>query len=602
MPTVYFIDHRQGNSADTLLATGFAKLVQAVLRAAEKPSDAVTLTDCGPYYRVDLPIPINDDDVQAITTLPLVSHLDTESQRTKLGRHYGDGFPYDRERQRRDEYRERRKALPSAARARDAILSGHPALEELVPFAPDPLLPSYLVISQMKVAPSFNEPAIRWRDLSPELLRIHVRLLLDLFSAQPNPLDETLAAYTTLAKQHALGSPEMTMLQVVNPTTGKGANKAKASGLSIGGQSEFWLLELLKFAGFFALAHPQVISGSKDRKTYVLRPRSLAMGALDRIVHDFRALHWSSTPAKLDVLAALDLTRVLVNIERSALQREQGDTRRRSLRPSERVQGFDVTFYKDMGSAFAVLNVAAINVPEWVPGVASVAEADRVLAVLKEHVDVVTAIRARDGEERSEEYELLRRYRDFLSGHDIEPFLDFAALFAPYLSRKIERGEYTRRFTVQTLKELIAMAKPNFVHVIENEGFQHIADAIRRSTVSLQYQKGMGKSLGFDIRYGLAQELVRNANDADSFMAALSDFVAKYNNETAQAYETSKGTKWRKRMSEDDLTAFVHLLSTGYSSKTLARLLVAFGSAKASSNESEPEPSDSTGTTDESDD
>lgn len=592
MPNAYFIDRRQGNSADTLLAAGFARLVQEILRAVGKPSDAVTLVDCGPYYRVDLPAPINDDDVEALTALPLMLHLDTESQRETLGQHYGHGFPYDRERQRRDEYRERHKALPPEARARDAILTGHPALEEIAPFAPNPLLPLYLVISQMKVASSFNYPVTRWHELSPELLRTHIHLLLDLFSMQPNPFDETIATYTKLAKQHRLGSPMMTMLQVVNPTTGKGANKAKASGLSIGGQKELWLVELLKFAGFFALAHPQRINGSNDRKTYVLRPRAIALDTLDRIMRDFRALHWSSTPAKLDVLAALELTRVLINLERRALQREQADRRRRGLRPSERVQGLDVIFYKDMGSAFAVLNVAAINVPEWVPGVTTVAEADQVLAILKEHVEVVRAIRARDGEERSEEYELLRRYRDFLSGHDIDLFLDFAALFGPYLSRKIERGEYIRPFSAHTIKELIAMARPDFVRVIKNEGFQHIADAIRKSTVSLQVQNGlykMGRASRpeFDIRYGLMQELVRAANDVDGFVGALSDFITKYNSESARMFEISEGDKrkWRARVSEEDLATFLQLLSDGYSPKTLARLLVAFGSAKASGEE-----------------
>jgi uncharacterized small protein (DUF1192 family) len=588
MPHSYFIDKRSGTSADTLVAAGFAQLLRMLANQVGQDGGSISLVDCGACYRVDVPDAITDNDLGLIEALPFVRHLDTSSQQAKLGAHYGHGFDYDGERARREVYRERRKALPPEARARDAILYGNPELEALLVEAPDSRLPLYLVINQMKVAPSFNEPVVRWRELPPALLRAHIRLLLDLFSTQPNPLDATIKAWMAMAKQHSLGDAEMTMLQVVNPTTGKGAARTKANALTIGGQSEFWLLELLKFAGFFALGHPQVISGSKDRKTYVLRPRTIRLDVLDQVITTFRALHWSSTPAKIDVLAALDLTRVLVEFDRRALQKEHGDRRRRGLRPADRVHGFDVTFYKDMGSAFAVLNVAALNVPDWVPSVASVAEADQVLAVLKEHIEVVGAIRARDGEERTEEYELLRRYRDFLSGRDIEPFLDFAALFASYLSRKIERGEYTRRFSVTTLKELIAMTRQDFVRVIENEGFQHIADAIRRSTVTLQYAKGRGEPLKFDIRYGLAQDLVRSANDAEAFIAALSDFVAKYNNESAQEYETSKGKKRRTRITEEDLSMLIRLLAEGYSPKTLARLLVAFGSAKASDDVGDP--------------
>jgi hypothetical protein len=234
------------------------------------------------------------------------------------------------------------------------------------------------------------------------------------------------------------------------------------------------------------------------------------------------------------------------------------------------------------------MNIAALNLPEWIDAPETLDEADRWLRVLKEHIDVIGSIQARKGEERTDEYELLRRYRDFLSGRTIEPFLDFAALFAPYLSRKIERGEYIRRFSAETLEELIRMTKADFTPVITSRGFRSIASAIRRSTVSLQYAKGMGNQPRFEIRYGLAQELVRHADYADDFIAALSDFITRYNNETAQRFETSKGDLRRVRITESDLEEIVQLLAKGFSAKTLARLLVAFGSAKTSRDKDDP--------------
>jgi hypothetical protein len=465
------------------------------------------------------------------------------------------------------------------------VLRNDPALEALRPYEPSTLLPVYLVISQMKTAPSFNEPVIRWRELSPALLRQHVRLLLDLFSAWPNPLADTIAAWKLLAKEHGLGDAEMTMLQVINPTAGKGATRVKADALTIGNLSTFWPLELLKFAGFFTLAHPQVIANAKDRKTYIVRPKNIQVSVLDRLMRTFRSALWSNSPAKIDVLAVLQFTRALVMHDRKALQQE-GEVLapwEPLPSPAERVHGFDVAFYKDMGSAYAVMNVATLNLPNWIPPIEQLEQADRIVALLQEHTTVIGSIRARDGEERTEEYELLRRYRDFLSAHDVDAFLDFAALFAPYIIHKLERNEYIRRFSVDSLKELFAMAaRQDFVRVIENPGFQNIADAIRRSTVTLQFIKGSGKRPQFDIRYGLAQELVRSANDADGFVAALSEFASRYNSETAQTYETSKGTIVRKRITEDDLAAIVRLLAEGFGAKTLARMLVAFGSAKTS--------------------
>lgn len=598
MPT-YYVDKRSGTSADTLLAAGFAWLLAQVFERADKAQE-VLLIDQGSHYAVQTETALDDADIDAFGSAAFVRHLDTSTQAGALGQHYGHGFPYDAERQRRDRYRERRKALPAASRRPDALLNGDPFLAEIADDEPHTLLPLYLVINQMKVAPSFNDPVLRWRELPSELAAAHIRLLLELFAARPNPLEQTVARWQGLAKEHGLGDAEMTMLQVINPTTGKGAARAKANALTIGGLDGFWLLELLKFAGFFLLVHPQTVSGSKDRKTYVLRPLHISVGMIDTFMRRFRSVLWSSTPAKLDVLAVLRLTQVILTDERSALGLAAEQRRRRHrLKPAERVQGFDVTFYKDMGSAFAVLNIAALNLPEWIELPETLDDAERWLRVLNEHIDVIGAIRARDGEERTDEYELLRRYRDFLSGRTLEPFLDFAALFAPYLSRKIERGEPFRRFSVETLQELIRMTRSDFTPVITSQGFRNIADAIRRSTVSLQFAKGMGSQPRFEIRYGLAQELVRHADYADDFIAVLSDFITRYNNESAQRFETSKGELRRPRVTEADLEALVQLLADGFSSKTLARLLVAFGSAKTSRDKDSPaegadadEPSD----------
>jgi hypothetical protein len=596
MQHTYHVDKSSGTSADTLLAVGFARMLQTILNQLGRGSEAdkIWVCDEGSRYAIELPNAIGDDDLAKLNILSFVQHLDTASQSTKLGAHYGAGFPYDEQREIRNTYREKRKELPASARSPDAILRSDPALEALRPYEPSTLLPVYLVISQMKTAPSFNEPVIRWRELSPALLHKHVRLLLDLFSACPNPLADTIATWKLLAKEHGLGDAEMTMLQVINPTAGKGATRVKADALTIGNLSAFWPLELLKFAGFFALAHPQVIANAKDRKTYIVRPKRIQVSLLDQLMRTFRSALWSNSPAKIDVLAVLQFTRALVMHDRNALQQEGGFIAPWDALPppAERVHGFDVAFYKDMSSAYAVMNVATLNLPNWLPRIERLEQANRILALLEEHAAVIGSIRARDGEERTEEYELLRRYRDFLSAHDIDVFPDFAALFASYISRKLERGEYIRRFSADSLKELFAMAaRQDFVRVIDNPGFQNIADAIRRSTVTLQFIKGSGKRPQFDIRYGLAQELVRSANDADGFIAALSEFTSRYNGETAQTYETSKGTITRKRITEDDLAAIVRLLADGFAAKTLARMLVAFGSAKTSADPDANTPS-----------
>jgi hypothetical protein len=156
-------------------------------------------------------------------------------------------------------------------------------------------------------------------------------------------------------------------VQLINPTTGKGANAPKSNRLSVGGLEGFWLLELLKFRGFMIGAAPYVLRGSKDRKTFVVLPQRVELGTLKRIMQQFRDICWSSTAVKQDILAALRLAQVLVNHRRVELQSGQ------QLDPDELppivsiTHGLDVAFYKGMGSAHAVMNLATINLPSLVP-------------------------------------------------------------------------------------------------------------------------------------------------------------------------------------------------------------------------------------------
>src|SRR5215208_7697619 len=145
----YYIDKSSGTSADTLLALGFARMLQALLNQLERggEADQVWVCDEGWRYAIELPNAISDDDLAALNALPFVQHLDTASQTAKLGAHYGAGFAYDEQRELRNAYREKRKELPASARSPDAILRNDPALEALQPFEPSTLLPVYLVIN-----------------------------------------------------------------------------------------------------------------------------------------------------------------------------------------------------------------------------------------------------------------------------------------------------------------------------------------------------------------------------------------------------------------------------------------------------------------------
>src|SRR5205807_2663803 len=66
-------------------------------------------------------------------------------------------------------------------------------------------------------------------------------------------------------------------------------------------------------------------------------------------------------------------------------------------------------------------------------------------ALLNEHVRLIQGLRTSKGDEGSEEYELLRFYRDFLSGHDLRPLWKFTTAYSGYLIRQHEREKSCAR-------------------------------------------------------------------------------------------------------------------------------------------------------------
>ena len=129
--------------------------------------------------------------------------------------------------------------------------------------------------------------------------------------------------------------------------------------------------------------------------------------------------------------------------------------------------------------------------------------------------------------------------------------------------------------------------------IIESDGFQNIARAIRQSTVTLQYMAKSGRP-PYDIRYGLGQELRRKANYPDEFIQVLGDFLHSFNAENARIAETSS-QHWRKSVREDDITEIVRLIDE-HGPQTVCHLLLAFGYASPSRDDAPT--TDTTTTTD----
>jgi hypothetical protein len=264
-----------------------------------------------------------------------------------------------------------------------------------------------------------------------------------------------------------------------------------------------------------------------------------------------------------------------------------------------------------MGSAYATMNLAAINLPVWLQPIETLQDAEAIQKVITEHIQVITTIKSVKGDEGSDEIELLHRYRDFLSGRDVGRFFDFAARYGDYYLAKRRRNQWSGQFTTDRMEELVAQAQGDkkLTQIVSNPGFRAIAKAIRRATVTAQYFAAQQNGYPYEVRYGLGHELLRSAAYPQEFLGALSVFVQAYTAENGRIEERIAKKSLadlpnfhRPAIRDADLDHIVALVDT-FGSELICKMLVAYGyarDARTQPGEAPPSGADTTGD-DESD-
>ncbi len=590
----FFVNRSANTSADTLLALGWAEMLRIICKQLGRLDEEILLQHQDGSYEVTLAHELREEQLISDTRIPFLEPLISAKQierQAKKGRTLLDGFFYDQEREKLAQLVAQRKKSQDSEMAK--LVRSEPRTE----------LGHYQAINMMKVPDTFNEIVLRWQGLSAQQQWLALGLLFRLFSQPENDVEGASKDWERLAKEQRIErKATVTAVQIINPTTGKGSNTPKSDHLTSTSLDSFWLLELLKFKGFMLGAAPYVLRGSKDRKTYVIQPGVITLGTLTDMLNEFRRICWSSTAIKLDIVASLRLTEVLIGHRRTKLTSRQGldDWEKGPIISIAR--GFDVAFYKDMGSAHATMNVSTINVPSWFPVLTTLSHVDAADELLQEHLRIIRRIEGYQGKEGNDELELLRAYRDFLSGHDLQPFWTFAALYGSYLFRQREHEKAVKRWLPQLTKKGLDILvtqhqkkQGDLSAISKNRGFQHIASAIREATVRAQRRYTQENDNRYEVRYGLGQELIRKARYRDDFTNEINEFLFLYNAETARE-EEKVARKLQRRLTTDDYrknrlrypvtTADIDQLNDlldRYPTELIAKMLISYGYARLES-------------------
>jgi hypothetical protein len=593
--STYYIDKSSNTFADNLAAFGLAFVLNGIAVGRSR----ITLEDQGSVFAIRCEPALHLEWVEHCVFFSGAPFLITFDK--KAGRKAVKGtnvtpqdfsgasddvmVDYEVQKQNNQQYFEWRKELSAENRklAADRKLSG--------PATPHPDWDIFRAINPMALQ-GYNALLAEWwrgQEAFPELLKV----LLHMTMQTPNDLAGAEIAWNTVCKAHGWNKPkDATALQLLNPAQGKGGNSPKAEWREPNNVKGFWLLEWLKAVGLFQagitriIANPSDPRNAKDRKTYALVPVRVEWGMHQTVMSDFRqAMMRKETAIKLDIFAALRYTQVFLKHYEEA-RIEDFEVELLGRRPADLVGGMQMAFYKNLGNSSAVMNMALINLPGWVR-LRRRDDLARLRTALDEHLAIVRNL----DETRGDQFNLLTSYRDFLSANDLTPFFEFTTAYSGFILTQYERRKYVRPFTTTTL-EVILMnnddPKQTFSMIVQNEGFQNVAYAIRHSTVVPQGRKAKGNKPVVDVRYGLGQQLARKSAYPVDFLAEIAEFLHLYNAENAQLRE-NKREPFRKNITTADIEALTSLVDQ-FGSKVVCNMLVAYGYAREPYEAKDEEP------------
>jgi hypothetical protein len=579
---IYYVPKRTGTYSDVLVAYGLASLLEHIFRQVKDPTERwrIVLEDGGGHYLVRLSEPVREEWVHRLPPL--------RNPAPRLIRQ-GEAVPEDGPARNVDEtwaqvrsWGEQRRALAEQG-VRGTELEQQ--LRDLEPPG-DWAVVVFLGDSRMQADGIYNRIVSQWanaREHMPE----HIAVLLSLFAKPDIDSESVLDAWARLAKRDGI-KPEETASQLLNPHQGKGLNEAKANALRMDNiKDRPWPEEFLKTIGLWHCLAPRQTMDTNDWKAYVLAPLRLSWQAHHEAFARFNRYLWrergNQTALKTDITSVLLFSRAWLDYVEAAWRDEEDFDI--PAAPEKVVAGFHVAQFKLLSrNAYTMVNLSFLSLPAWSGDLRTRDDVMALQAIIDEHLEVVRGI----DEGHSDGFDLLRRYRDFVSSGNWEAFFDFAAGYSHEILRRLNEGaRYVPTFTTSRLRRLMMTNRKDLTPIVENSGFQNVAYAIRHATIVPQTRKANGQENLYEVRYGLGAELKRKGTVRDEFVAALTDFIQSYNQENVQKLE-SRGQQMRRDVRTTDIAEVVRLIDE-YGSEVVANLLIAYGYAREP-REEQPNP------------
>jgi len=556
MSETFFIPKKTHTYADSLEAVGFSVLLDRLFRKMEEKPE-VNISESGDrmFFCVKTENQIDDSTIGNLSYFTTLKFLKTKEGECK----YQEYFDYSASQEQRKRFvKLREQSQNDKSITKDKLDEASPPEEYY----------HYDLIKSLSAEFANNSIFTRLHD-HKDLFPIILESVLNGYKNRESSVS------ITHPKIHKDIKPDVTAVQILNPWCGKGVNRPKPDSVSPGNLKLPWRNEWLKFLGFFEVAIPRTIKvgQSYDRKIYVVEPANIDFSLLRKVTRNFRKAFRGATTVQMDINAVLIYTKTL--IENLMEAHKHDEYAMFEMRPNHYVRGLHLAYFKQLSQfSCAVSNISFLALPRWIK-IHGPQEAKVITSILDEHINRIKNLKEEQG---GMEMDLLVKYRRFIASEDIYDLLHFFEGYASFLVQSLDKGKYyVTPFTINNLKEVISRMKTNYSEIVNNPGFQGIASCIRSATITPLYHKRSGQGF-YEIRYGLAQELMRKAPFPKEFLAALSEFLQSYQAENMRVLER-KNKQLRKNFSTEDLKQVTALIDK-FGSEVVAKLLVAFGYAK----------------------
>lgn len=557
MAKAFYIRKQSGTYAETLEAFGVANLLDEIFARSSIKGVQITLKDLEHSYLVETNKEVTDDLINNLTYFQIIKFIKQKANQN-IPNGINDYFDYPKQKTIQDEYKERYKQVEKIKSEEEKKKERKRITEEKLSEFGERIDAEFDVFREIKgnPYPSFSK-------------------LFDNFHLNQDNFKELVSTIIKYYESRKLLKPKIKLIdekptaqQLYNPNQGKGLNKGKANNVSMRNLSSHWIAETMKISGALSFMICQYVKAGSgyDLKIYAPEFNEISLRDAKELTKEFKRYLKSVSPVKLDIINSLSFTTQFIR-----------RTPQYTGKPRKTIKGFHSVYQKDLGQNKAVANIAFIATPDFVT-YSTIEEGSEWIEILEHQKALISNI-----EEHGDAMKGLLTYRNFLGAvgnASLNYFNDFSFWYATYLMQKLTKGNrFVRTFKIEDLNKFynnMASNDSKLTEIIQDEGFLAVAQAIRKSTVSLQYTPKDQRK--FEIRYGLAQQLQNKSKSKEDLTTFIGEFVGIYNAETARNAEKNGGKAFRANIKDSELLQFYTLLDKN-SPRLIGALLASFGFA-----------------------